>query len=203
MAESAVNSKLKPLKITCTSSDCSNNLHCFRATRKLAAQGGSGNCRDCGADLIEWGRVHTLNLADVDYTFKCLRLEMIRHYFWHVPLTLRAINHARRKGRIALREFGRKQIRKLIGSGRHPREGYQTPRETSASANAVHFAQHATACCCRKCLYEWHGIPTGRALREEEIGYLTELTMRYIDARIPGLAEEGVSIPPIRRQARR
>ena len=36
--------KLEPLKVTCTSSDCDNNLHCFRATRntKAAHEVGAG-----------------------------------------------------------------------------------------------------------------------------------------------------------------
>lgn len=191
---------LKPLKITCTSSNCSNNLHCFLTTKKLAAEGKTGRCRDCEADLVDWKRVLRRDLSDVQYTFEALRLEMIRHQFWHTPLTLVAINHARRKGRVELRVFANRQLRQLVGSVRHAREGYQTPRETSPHANAINFAQHATACCCRKCIAEWHGIPATRPLSDDELAYFTDLVMLYVEERIPAMTDDRVSIPPIRKQ---
>jgi hypothetical protein len=52
-AEPTAQPGLKPLKITCTSSNCTSNLHCFLVTKKLAAEGRKGRCRDCDADL-EW-----------------------------------------------------------------------------------------------------------------------------------------------------
>jgi uncharacterized protein DUF4186 len=192
---------LKPLKIKCTSFDCSNNLHCFLTTKKLAAQGKTGRCRACGADLVDWSRVSRRDLGDVRYTFEALRLEMIRHHFWHTPLTQRALNHAQRKGRIELRTFAKNQLRHLVGNERHPREGYQTARETSRKANVIHFAQHATACCCRKCIAEWHGIPATRPLSDNEVEYFTELAMLYVRERIPDISDEGVSIPPIRKRS--
>src|ERR1700681_654727 len=102
--EASVKAPLKPLKIKCTSSDCTNNLHCFLKTKKLVAAGKTGRCRYCDADLVNWERVHRRNPGDVQYVFEMLRLEMIRHYFWHAPLTERARNHARRKGKRALRQ---------------------------------------------------------------------------------------------------
>ena|SRR5437016_9363440 len=201
-AEGAGNKKgLPALKITCTSTDCASNLHCFRMTKRLLARGPAGRCRSCGIQLVDWTRVHNRNLADTDFTFSAMRLELIRHHFWHIPLTQRAINYARRKGRALLRDATEKQIRQLIGGPKHPREGFQTPRETSPHANVIHFAQHATASCCRRCLAEWHGIPEGRPLMSDELAYLTELAMRYISARVPDLAEMPISVPAIRLQA--
>ena len=43
--------KPEPLKIKCTASDCDNDLHCFKATRKMA-QADRGRCRACGADVL-------------------------------------------------------------------------------------------------------------------------------------------------------
>jgi hypothetical protein len=127
---------------------------------------------------------------------------MIRHHFWHALMSERVVNHARRKGRVELRIFANHQLRQLIGSERHAREGYQTPRETSPHANAVHFAQHATACCCRKCIAEWHGIPATRPLTEDELTYFTDLVMLYVGERISEMTDNRVSIPPIRKRAR-
>lgn len=201
MADQAASpQELKPLKITCTSTDCGNNLHCFRSTQKLEAEGKGGRCRSCGADLVNWQRVQKRSLEDVQYTFESLRFELIRHYFWHISVAERAVKHARRKGKVALRLFANRQLRKLVGTERHAREGYQTPRETSSGVNSVHFAQHATACCCRKCIAEWHGIPEGRPLTEAELSYFTDLVMLYVGDRIPDLADVGVAIPISRKR---
>jgi hypothetical protein len=164
-------------------------------TKKLLANGPSGRCRNCGVQLVDWPRVHSRNLQDANYTFEALRFELIRHHFWHIALTQNALNYAKRKGRVLLWVAAEKQIRNLVGSAKHPREGIQTPRENSPHANAVHFAQHATASCCRRCVAEWHGIPEGQALSNEEITYLTELAMLYLHARIPDLSDSPVVVP--------
>lgn len=189
------NEGLKPLKIKCTSTDCANNLHCFLLSKKLLRNGPGGRCRSCGVQLVDWARVHKRDVADAQYTFEALRYELIRHHFWHVPLSQYAVSYARRKGKRALKLAARNQIARAIGKAVHPLEGRQTPRETNRTANAIHYAQHATASCCRRCLEEWHGIPRGRELIADEINYLTDLAMLYLGARIPDLAEEPVFIP--------
>jgi hypothetical protein len=197
--ETTKSTVLKPLKITCTSTDCERNLHCFRMTKKLLATGPSGRCRSCGAQLIDWPRVHRRVPDDANHTFAALQFELIRHRFWHIALSEYAVNYARRKGRALLRRAAERQIRQLVGSLKHLREGFQTPRETSLHANAVHYAQHATASCCRHCIAEWHGIPEGRPLTEDEIQYLVELAMLYLKGRIPDLAGEPAAVPARRR----
>jgi hypothetical protein len=161
----------------------------------MKKNGPSGRCRTCGVQLVDWTRVHRGNLEDVNYTFECMRYEMIRHYFWHIPLARYAMNYARRKGRIELRKAARKQIARAIASPHHPRQGQQTLRETNTHANAIHYAQHATASCCRKCLEEWHGMPVDRDLTEQELDYLTDLAMLYVVARVSDLAEGPVYVP--------
>lgn len=76
---------------------------------------------------------------------------------------------------------------------------------------SVFIAQHATACCCRGCLYKWHGIPVGRELTAEEQKYVvydsqadnaevtdcrqeTFLQRRVIDARSIGDSRWSVTI---------
>ena len=61
--------ELKPLKISCTSTDCDNNLHCFKSTQQMKRRNEQGRCRQCGADLVDWKRVHKRNLSDVNHTF--------------------------------------------------------------------------------------------------------------------------------------
>ena len=183
------------MKISCTSTNCNNNLHCFQLTKKQARVGPSGRCRDCDAQLVDWVRVHRRDAEDFEYTLEALRFELIRHHFWHIPLSDYAVNYARRKGRAELYNAVQRQIGQAVGRADHPAQGRQTPRETSPKATAVHYAQHATASCCRKCVEEWHAIPRDRDLKPEEIRYLTDLAMKYIMSRIPDLADGPMRIP--------
>jgi len=187
-----------PLKLSCTSADCEKQLHCFRATKKLRGSNQAGRCRYCGADLIDWDRVHRRNLDDVGFTFESLRRELVRHHFWHVAIDQKAINHARRKGRKRLLEAAEARIWHSLGPAQPFHDGYQTPWE--GSGNAIYYAQHATASCCRACVEEWHGIPRSRELSHGEVTYLSALLMCYIEDRIP-LTDQGESVSPLRKKA--
>ncbi len=81
-----------------------------------------------------------------------------------------------------------------------PAEPVRDGRQTPWAGNALYYAQHATASCCRRCIEEWHGIPRGRALEDKEIQYLVDLVGFYIAERLPLLKEDGERIPPIRSQ---
>jgi len=194
---------LKPLNIKCTSTACADGLHCFLLTKKMKQNGPSGRCRSCGTQLVDWARLFRKDVRDTEYTFESLQHELIRHHFWHIPISLYAVNYARRKGRLQLREAARKQIEHAVGRISHPREGQQTPREDKANTNVIHYAQHATASCCRRCVEEWHGIPRDRELTADEIGYLTELAMLYVSSRLPDLAEGPIYVPALRGVALR
>jgi len=191
---------MEPLEIKCTSSDCRNELHCFKATRALAVAGLSGCCRACGADLIDWKRLHQKDIDDVKYTFKSLRRELIRHYFWHVEIDTKAINHARRKGRQGLRVAVKSRLLSSVGAANPPRDGYQTPRE--GSGNSIHYAQHATASCCRTCMEYWHNVPKGESLTPKQLKYFTDLCMLFLNERLPMLTEQGEYVPPMRKKSR-
>jgi len=55
-------------------------------------------------------------------------------------------------------------------------DGKQTPTK----GHPVFIAQHATATCCRKCLYKWHKIPINKDLSDEEIDYVVNIIMLWI-----------------------
>lgn len=55
-------------------------------------------------------------------------------------------------------------------------DGKQTPMR----GHPVFKAQHATATCCRECLYKWHRISTGKELSSEEIEYVVDVIMEWI-----------------------
>lgn len=187
--------KLKPLKISCTSSDCGNGLHCFRATQKMKRNNQGGRCRKCGLELIDWNRIHKRDLSDVGNTFMALKKELVRHHFWHLEIDVKAINHAHRKGKSKLRDAVEQRIRKSVSSVAPSFDGRQTPTD----GNIIFYAQHATACCCRKCMEYWHNIPPGRALTGEEMAYFIELVWLYITDRLPSLPDEGEKVPPMRK----
>ena len=184
------------LKIRCTSTSCNQGLHSFKPSPKMRSTNEQGRCRSCGEELVDWDRVHRRDPRDADFTFASLQNELIRHHFWHVEMDERAIAYARRKGTTALRQAARRIIGRAVGPAQPFRDGYQTPRE--GSCNPVHYAQHATASCCRKCVEEWHGIPEGRPLTDDELDYLSELAMRFLAERLPQLTEGGETVPPRR-----
>jgi hypothetical protein len=144
--------------------------------------------------LVEWDRVQKRDCQDVRYTFESLQKELIRHEFWHRPIDQKAMNHARRLGRVHLRSAAETRIRKSVGPDRHAREGQQTPYE----GNVLYYAQHATASCCRKCIEYWHGIEFGRPLSDEEVAYFVDLIKRYVDSRLPDLKDEPERVPAMR-----
>src|SRR3954447_13821912 len=181
---------LEPLDIKCTASDCNNNFHCFLATKKMVSRNQKGACRSCGVRLVDWGRVHRKDLKDAAHTFGMLKHELIRHHFWHKEIDEKAVTHARKKGKVGIRAAIQSRLRSSLRPN-NSWDGRQTPK----SGNSIYYAQHATASCCRKCLEEWHAIPKDRPLTEDEIKYLTDLCMLYIDQRLPQLTERGERIP--------
>ena len=194
----ATNLSLEPLDVSCTDTDCENDLHCFlQKKRRPDGRRVGGPCRDCGVDLVKWDRVTTRKLSDVAYTFDVMKSELIRHEFWHRKLDQRALNYARRKGRLLLREAAEARVLSSVGGAKHPREGQQTPFE----GNILYYAQHAVAACCRKCIEYWHGIESGRPLSDAQKDYLVELIMLYVADRMPDLAEGPIKVPPIRRKS--
>ena len=58
-----------------------------------------------------------------------------------------------------------------------PNDGSQTPHK----GHPVFIAQHATGCCCRGCLYKWHKIEKDKELSKEEVDYIVEVLMYWIE----------------------
>lgn len=189
--------KHEPLKLSCDRADCEQGLHCFRESKKRAKQGGheGGSCQQCGEQLIDWERVQKRDGKDIKHTLDSLRKEWIRHHYWHRDIDQRAKNSALRKGKAGLRISVPKRIRSAVGT-KHSHDGRQTPWE----GNIHYYAQHATACCCRRCMKYWHGIPEEQTLTEEQVEYLSNLCLLYINERIPDLPENGQHVRGIPRE---
>ncbi len=195
-----VEEELKPLKLKCTSSDCKNGHHSYRPTPKQKAANTVGQCRSCDeTPPFEWERLHKLDPEDLDYTIAALKNELIRQHYWTNEIPQQVENYARRKGVKGMEAAVEKRIRNSMSPPANDFDGRQTPAEDSTKVNAVHFAQHATASCCRKCMEYWYGIPRDRSLTESEISYLSRIGMRFISERFPLLTETGEKVSPIRR----
>lgn len=183
--------KPPPLRVSCTDSDCDNGLHCFKFHKKKMNETQRGSCRSCGAQLVDWNRVHRRDCKDAAYTFEALQHEYIRHHCWHITIDEKAVLHARRKGMRELMAAARHRLEKYVAPADPARDGRQTPFE----GNSIFYAQHATACCCRTCLEYWHDIPKGRTLTSAEIDYCHQLVTLYLRQRLPHLREEPEKIP--------
>lgn len=116
---------------------------------------------------------------------------MIRQYFFHRRVDEAAMRHAQRKGRDQLKDAARDRLRKYLADAEPPRDGPQTPLE----GNAIFYAQHATATCCRTCLEYWHDVSKGRPLTEAEFDYCVSLVDMFIDEKLPDLAYEPIKVP--------
>lgn len=187
-----------PLKIKCTDTKCSADLHYFRLTKKMKAQGVPPKCPDCNTELAKDEDMSGRDISRAEETFKRLRREYIRHHFWHVELDQKALNYAKRKGKTSLKEAVRRRLHTSVGAGTDAWDGRQTPKEN----NPIFYAQHATATCCRKCMEKWHNVSRDEPLEEKDLEYFARLVDLYLDERLPDLAEEGQKVPAIRKAAK-
>jgi predicted transcriptional regulator len=179
-------------------SRCAEGLHTFFRTT-LFNQDGYPCCRWCGADLVDWRLLHRRSQSALDSVIVELRKEYWRDSWFRRPIDVRAKNHALRKGENLLREYAKGRIRSSVGPAQPYRDGFQTPY----AGNIVFYAQHAVAACCRNCIEVWHGIPKGKNLADQDIAYLTELVMKYVDVVMPELDEDGIHVPPIKKPKHR
>lgn len=59
-------------------------------------------------------------------------------------------------------------------------DGKQTPMR----GHPVFIAQHATATCCRGCLFKWHHIPMNKELSNDEINYVIRVIIKWIENKV-------------------
>lgn len=99
----------------------------------------------------------------------------------------------RAKGLATIRRHAREIILGRLAPAEIPNDGRQTPWR----GYPVFVAQHACACCCRKCLEKWQGIPAGRALTDPEVDRVTALLSAWIEAELmrAGLDPKALEAP--------
>lgn len=84
------------------------------------------------------------------------------------------------KGLPEIRKHAEDFVEKRLASAFPLNDGKQTP----FAKHPVFKAQHGTACCCRGCLYKWHGIEKGRKLSSTEKEFIVNLLMEWIKRKL-------------------
>lgn len=87
------------------------------------------------------------------------------------------IEYINKNGLNKIEEHAYKFIRERLSCEVILNDGKQTPMK----GHPVFIAQHATATCCRNCLYKWHHISQHKNLTEEEIKYIVSVIMNWIE----------------------
>jgi len=115
----------------------------------------------------------------VDSALKLLRRSSFRSKF---KLTDRDRQYIQDKGMETIKEHAFDFINLRIAPKFPKNDGKQTPMK----GHPAFIAQHATATCCRGCLQKWYKIQKGRALSKNEVGFLVNLIMGWIEKQIGG-----------------
>ena len=87
------------------------------------------------------------------------------------------IKYIDEKGLSTIKDHAYDFITKRLASKEIINDGHQTPMK----GHPVFIAQYATATCCRNCLYKWHQIQKNKELTKDEIDYIVNLIMTWIE----------------------
>lgn len=118
--------------------------------------------------------IKKLNNQDFDKILLALNNSKFRSSF---TLKKRDKEYVKNKGMDTIKTHAYDFINKRLAPAIILNDGKQTPMK----GHPVFISQHATATCCRSCLEKWHRIPKGRALTKEEVDYILNLIMKYIE----------------------
>ena len=92
-------------------------------------------------------------------------------------LRTKELEYIKDKGLDKIRSHACDFIRDRVAPAEPVNDGKQTPMR----GHPVFIAQHATATCCRECLYKWHHIEKNKDLSKEEIDYIVSVIMKWIE----------------------
>ncbi len=185
--------KIPTINITCGSTDCENGHHAFNDPSHTYKKRGGGRaylapgvCKACGADVVDWRRVHTRDIKDAAHTFEALKHEYIRWKFWIDEFNEKSQARFANDGMDATIASVLPALEKTIGpvaeAGWSLR---QVPTDPAKLRSVIQYAQHAVAACCRSCVSRWHGILNEKPLDKRELKYLTGLVVEYLRIRLP------------------
>ena len=110
---------------------------------------------------------------DIDL-FKRIEKSKFRSSF---HLKKKDIEYIEKKGMDTIQRHAYDFVHQRLSPSFIPNDGKQTPMK----GHPVFIAQHATACCCRGCLYKWHGIEENRELSKKEEDYIVSILIKWIN----------------------
>ena len=91
-------------------------------------------------------------------------------------LSLKDITYIHQKGIGTIKEHAYDFLSKRLAPSFIKNDGKQTPMR----GHPVFVAQHATATCCRDCLYKWHRIEKNKELNKDELDFCVNIIMAWI-----------------------
>ena len=104
-------------------------------------------------------------------------LEKLEKSEFRSKFCLKEKEYVRKNGMEKIRNHAEEFIRTRISPAVIKNDGKQTPMR----GHPVFKAQHATACCCRKCLNKWYKLPMGIQLTDIQQTKIVNLIMAWIE----------------------
>lgn len=118
-------------------------------------------------------KLNNIQQKFIDDKLTCLSKSKFRSSF---KLRNRELIYLNDKGIAVIESHAEDFIRNRLAKKDISNDGKQTPMK----GHPVFVAQHATATCCRGCLYKWHHIEKDRNMSEKEIRFVVALIMEWI-----------------------
>lgn len=112
-------------------------------------------------------------MQELDTLFANLQKSTFRRRF---RLNTKDTAYLARHDLAIIQEHAEHFVAQRLAPARPANDGRQTPMRN----HPVFVAQHATACCCRRCLATWHGIATGQPLSDAEQAHIVAAIMRWL-----------------------
>lgn len=112
-------------------------------------------------------------MQTIDEALDKLQHSEFRSYF-HLSEKDKA--YIKEKGMDTIKLHAKDFIKRRLAPAVIPNDGKQTPMR----GHPVFIAQHATACCCRVCLYKWYKVKPGKELNDAQIDKIVNLIMAWI-----------------------
>lgn len=118
-----------------------------------------------------------MKVNNIDYILYSLNKSKFRSSF-----------HLKDKDKVYIKEKGLDTIKlhayDFINKRLAPEVITNDGKQTPMRGHPVFISQHATATCCRGCLEKWHHIPKERKLSNDEIDYVVDVIMKWINKEI-------------------
>ena len=118
-------------------------------------------------------------MATIDEALAKLQKSAFRAKF---HLTEKDKQYVKDKGMNTVREHAADFVRQRLAPAVIPNDGKQTPMR----GHPVFVAQHACACCCRRCLNKWYKVPIETELNENRQKQIVNLLMAWIEKETNG-----------------